>query len=51
MSVKWLKRLICKIFGHKWESYAYMPYGGYYSYDLQQAGHCKRCGADTNHND
>lgn len=45
--MKWLKRLLCKWFGRKWELYAYMPKGGYYSYDFEQAGHCKRCGEDT----
>jgi hypothetical protein len=45
--MKWFKRLVCKIKGHDWETYAYMPKGGYYSYDFEQAGHCKRCGADT----
>ena len=42
---KYIKKLICKIFGHDWEFYAYST--GYYSYDIEKAGHCKRCGYDT----
>jgi hypothetical protein len=44
-SMKWLKKLICKIKGHDWEIYVYST--GYYSYDVEKAGHCKRCGLDT----
>ena len=43
--IKWVKRLICKWKGHDWEVYAYQT--GYWSYDIEQAGHCKRCGVDT----
>lgn len=39
--------MICKIFGHKWEVYTYIPAHGYYSIDYEQAGHCKRCDTDT----
>lgn len=46
--IKKVKKLICKIFGHKWEIYTYQT--GYYSYDIEQAGHCKRCGFDTHDN-
>lgn len=42
-----IRKFICKLIGHKWELYAYMPKGGYYSYDCEQAGHCNRCGTDT----
>jgi hypothetical protein len=40
-----IKKIICKIKGHDWEVYAYST--GYHSYDIEKAGHCKRCGADT----
>lgn len=42
---QFVKELICKLKGHDWETYAYST--GYYSYDVEQAGHCKRCGFDT----
>ena len=42
-----LKKLICKIKGHDFEIYSYMPPNGYYSYDCEKAGYCKRCGYDT----
>ena len=48
---RWIKRLICRVFGHQWESYAYMPKGGYWPTDMEQAGHCKRCDADTHEPD
>jgi len=43
--MKWIKRMICKIFGHKWEIYEYRT--GYWSYDIEMAGHCSRCDFDT----
>lgn len=43
--MKWFKRLLCRIFGHKWEIYEYRT--GYQSYDIEMAGHCSRCGEDT----
>jgi len=43
--IKWIKRLICKHKGHKWEIYAVST--GYWSYDIEQAGYCMRCGFDT----
>lgn len=39
------KELICKHKGHDWETYAYST--GFYAYDVEQAGSCKRCGFDT----
>lgn len=39
------KELICQHKGHDWETYAFST--GYFSYDVEQAGHCKRCGFDT----
>lgn len=36
---------LCKIFGHKLEVYEFKT--GYYSYDIEQAGYCVRCGYDT----
>lgn len=44
-SMKRIKKLVCKIFGHKWSIYEHKT--GYYSYDIEMAGHCSRCGADT----
>lgn len=43
--MKLIKRLICKKLGHKWDYYIVNT--GYYSYDMEQAGYCKRCGYDT----
>lgn len=40
-----LLEMACKIKGHDFETYAYQT--GYYSYDVEMAGHCKRCGFDT----
>lgn len=42
---RWIKRLICKYKGHDFEVYPHCT--GYYSYDVEMAGHCKRCGFDT----
>lgn len=41
----WIKKLLCKHKGHDWEVYSYST--GYYSYDVEMAGYCKRCGFDT----
>lgn len=43
--IQHIKRLICKRKGHDWESYTVST--GYWSYDIEQAGYCKRCGEDT----
>lgn len=43
--IKWIKSMICKRRGHKWDYYTVNT--GYWSYDIEQAGHCKRCGYDT----
>lgn len=43
--IKWLKIKWCERFGHKWETYTVST--GYYSYDVEQAGYCTRCGFDT----
>lgn len=40
-----LRRRKCKRKGHDWEFYSVA--NGYYSYDVEQAGYCKRCGEDT----
>ena len=42
---KRIKQEICKHRGHKWEIYSVST--GYYSYDVEQAGYCTRCGEDT----
>lgn len=42
---KWFMRLFCKHWGHKWISYSVST--GYWSYDIEQAGYCERCGYDT----
>jgi len=42
---QFLSRPICRYKGHNWETYAVST--GYYSYDIEQAGYCKRCGHDT----
>jgi len=44
-SMKTIKKLLCRIFGHKWEIYEHKT--GYWSYDIEMAGYCKRCGYDT----
>lgn len=43
--VKFVKRLICKYKGHKWETYIVST--GYWGNDIEQAGYCVRCGHDT----
>ena len=43
--IQWFKELICKRKGHDWDKYTVST--GYYSYDIEQAGYCKRCGWDT----
>lgn len=40
-----IKRLICKYKGHDWETYVVSTV--YWSHDIEQAGFCLRCGADT----
>jgi len=45
MKMKAIKKLLCHLFGHKWEIYEHRT--GYWSYDIEMAGHCKRCGYDT----
>jgi hypothetical protein len=40
-----IKLYICKHVGHDWETYTVST--GYYSYDIEQAGYCLRCGWDT----
>ena len=42
---RWIKQLICKYRGHKWETYTVST--GDWSYDIEQAGYCERCGHDT----
>ena len=44
-----LRKLYCKVLGHSWTTYPYSP--GYYSYDIEKAGHCDVCGCDTHNND
>jgi len=43
--LKLIGRLICKWRGHCWVSYTVST--GYWSYDIEQAGYCTRCGYDT----
>ncbi len=43
--IKFIKRLICKHKGHDWDTYTVAT--GYWSYDIEQAGYCTRCGYDT----
>jgi len=43
--MKFIKRLICRLIGHDFEIYPHPI--GYYSYDVEKAGICKRCGYDT----
>ncbi|MEC4620879.1 hypothetical protein VST04_22565 [Bacillus paranthracis] len=43
--IKFIKRLICKHKGHDWDTYTVVT--GYWSYDIEQAGYCTRCGYDT----
>lgn len=43
--IKYIKRFICKHKGHKWTTYTVST--GYWSYDIEQAGYCTRCGYDT----
>lgn len=43
--MKSINKLICKIFGHKFNIYQYKT--GYASYDIEMAGRCSRCGFDT----
>ena len=44
---KIIRRFICKCKGHDWEVYAVSTGLGYYSYDIEKAGQCKRCGVTT----
>lgn len=46
---KFIKKYICKKKGHNFESYVYQYET--YPYDIEQAGHCKRCGYDTHDKD
>jgi hypothetical protein len=39
------KELICEQEGHDWDTYTVST--GYWSYDIEQAGYCLRCGEDT----
>lgn len=43
--MKFQKRIICRLVGHKFIIYPKPT--GYYSYDVEKAGYCKRCGFDT----
>lgn len=43
--IGFIKRLICKKFGHKWSYYTVST--GHWSYDIEQAGYCRRCEYDT----
>ncbi|WP_179215764.1 hypothetical protein [Paenibacillus sp. MY03] len=43
--IRWIKFQICKFRGHDWTTYTVST--GYYSYDIEQAGYCERCGYDT----
>jgi hypothetical protein len=43
--VNYIKRLICKRKGHEWVTYTVST--GYWSYDIEMAGYCTRCGYDT----
>lgn len=43
--VHFIKKTICKHKGHNWETYTVST--GYWGYDIEQAGYCKRCGHDT----
>jgi hypothetical protein len=43
--INWVKRVVCKYKGHNWETYTVST--GYWSYDIEQAGYCTRCGYDT----
>ena len=45
--MKNIKRLICKLIGHKFVIYPKPTGLKYYSYDVEKAGYCKRCGFDT----
>lgn len=40
-----IKRWICKYKGHNFESYEFRT--GPYPLDIEEAGHCTRCGFDT----
>lgn len=42
---KYIGRLICRYKDHDWTIYAVST--GYESNDIEQAGYCERCGADT----
>lgn len=43
--LKHVKKLICKHKGHNWDKYSFQT--GYWSYDVEMAGECKRCGFNT----
>jgi len=46
--INWfINNFVCRHKGHDFEIYSHMPKGGYYPYDMEQAGYCKRCGFDT----
>jgi len=45
-----IKRLICRIIGHKFIIYSEPVGMQYYSYDVEKAGYCQRCGYDTHEN-
>ncbi|EOI54821.1 hypothetical protein [Enterococcus gilvus] len=40
-----IKRWMCKLKGHNFESYEFRT--GPYPLDIEEAGHCTRCGFDT----
>lgn len=42
---KIIRKVICRYKGHKMSMYAFQT--GYWSYDVEQAGFCERCGYDT----
>jgi hypothetical protein len=45
--MSYIKRLICTIFDHRFETYIYAPKWAYHITDCEQAGICIRCGYDT----
>lgn len=43
--LNFIKRVVCSRKGHNFEVYTFQT--GYWSYCIEQAGYCKRCGFDT----
>lgn len=37
--------IVCEVVGHDYDTYTVST--GYWSYDIEQAGYCIRCGYDT----